>query len=35
MAQGAPLVIERVRIPEKGIAIEGIVYAAGTGAAEP
>jgi hypothetical protein len=23
MAQGAPLVIERVRIPEKGIAIEG------------
>ena len=23
MAQGAPLVVERVRIPEKGIAIEG------------
>jgi hypothetical protein len=23
MAQGAPLVIERVRVPEKGIAIEG------------
>jgi hypothetical protein len=23
MAQGAPLVIERVRIPEKGLAIEG------------
>ncbi|MGA8088399.1 MAG: DUF2089 domain-containing protein [Terracidiphilus sp.] len=23
MAQGAPVVIERVRIPEKGIAIEG------------
>jgi hypothetical protein len=23
MAQGAPLVVERVRIPEKGVAIEG------------
>jgi hypothetical protein len=23
MAQGAPLVVERVRIPEKGIAVEG------------
>ncbi len=35
IAQGAELVIERVRIPEKQIAVEGQIYPAPVSPAQP